>query len=124
MPACAQVLHCRLCAGLCLRHRRAHFRNVPRSIRRPPSSLYTFRGAHRWRRTPGLARRCLGRLTSITSRCHAPGGSPNLKGSAPTVSSRALNCFKSAMFTNFITRAGWTRFYHRRSPTHASAHSV
>jgi hypothetical protein len=28
------------------------------------------------------------------------------------------------MFTNFITRAGRTRFYHWRSPTHARARSV
>lgn len=38
----------------------------------------------------GLARRCLGGAHAVL-RAFAPGGSPNLRGSAPAVSGRALN---------------------------------
>lgn len=64
-------------------------------IRRPPSSLYTFRETAWWTAIfSGLARRCLGAIGSLAiviASAGAPGGSPNLKGSAPTVSGRALN---------------------------------
>jgi len=60
-----------------------------RRLRRPPSSLYTFRAfppASAGKKT-GLARRRLGR----TARRARSGVSPNLKGSAPAVSGWALN---------------------------------
>lgn len=56
-------------------------------IRRPPSSLYTFREAALQLRF-GLGSALPRRLRE----CDRPGGSPNLKGSAPVVSGRALNC--------------------------------
>lgn len=60
---------------------RAGVLSLPVRLRRPPSSLYTFLASAAPR---GLARCCLDAR-------RASGVSPNLKGSAPAVSGRALN---------------------------------
>lgn len=62
-------------------------------LRRPPSSLYTFLAAAlRGSRLGSALPRRLAR-----NALQGPGGSPNLRGSAPAVSGRALNRFLSPL---------------------------
>ncbi|CAG9266565.1 conserved hypothetical protein [Paraburkholderia caribensis] len=80
-------------------------------LRRPPSSLYTFRAfrpASAGKKT-GLARRCL--VAPRESRAFR--GFAEFEGFCTGRFRLGTQCFKSAMFTNFITPAGRTRFYHR-----------
>ncbi|PTB25215.1 hypothetical protein C9I56_29555 [Paraburkholderia caribensis] len=80
-------------------------------LRRPPSSLYTFRAfrpASAGKKT-GLARRCL--VARVWARAFR--GFAEFEGFCTGRFRLGTQCFKSAMFTNFITPAGRTRFYHR-----------
>jgi len=80
-------------------------------LRRPPSSLYTFRAfrpASAGKKT-GLARRCL--VARVWTRAFR--GFAEFEGFCTGRFRLGTQCFKSAMFTNFITPAGRTRFYHR-----------
>ena len=79
-------------------------------LRRPPSSLYTFRAfrpASAGKKT-GLARRCL--VARVWARAFR--GFAEFEGFCTGRFRLGTQCFKSAMFTNFITPAGRTRFYH------------
>lgn len=83
------------CAGLCLRHDGASCTlHTTHHLRRPPSSLYTFQPSFPifFLHDGGLARRCLDAPAAAHDATARPSGdSPNLRGSAPTVSRRALN---------------------------------
>jgi len=96
--------------------------DAPRRIRRPPSSLYTFRSACRsdtHRAWLGVAS-----ATAPNEQVQHTRGFAEFEGFCTDRFQPGTQCFKSAMFTNFITRAGRTRFYHWRSPTHAPARGV
>ena len=81
-------------------------------IRRPPSSLYTFRETAVRLPCSGLARRCLGTIAAL-SRTSGARGFTEFEGFCTGRFRPGTQLLKSAMFTNFITRAGRTRFYHR-----------
>lgn len=68
----------------------------------------------------GLARRCLGAVSKVTcSRKHLGArGFAEFEGFCTGRFRPGTQLLKSAMFTNFITRAGRTRFYHRSSAAH------
>lgn len=72
-------------------------------LRRPPSSLYTFLGnAKAW--------------LGVASMHRASGVSPNLKGSTPAVSNRALKHLSPLCLPISSPRQGRTAFYHRSGP--------
>jgi hypothetical protein len=54
-------------------------------------------------------------------RPHGPGGSPNLRGSAPAVSGWALNHSSPLCLPISSPRQGRTRFYHRATPRPSAA---
>ena len=102
-PSTLTTLHQnRSCAGLCLHH-------CATRCRCPPSSLYTFLPQDRLEATSLQA--WLGVASAQCAR-----GFAEFEGFYSDRFRSGTQLFKSAMFTNFITPAGRTRFYHRSAP--------
>jgi len=101
-----------------------------RRIRRPPSSLYTFRemavrDGPDFRAWLGVASACSSCLRSNKG----ARGFAEFEGFCTDRFRPGTQLLKSAMFTNFITRAGRTRFYHwspasRAATAHPRPHPV